>query len=80
MKRKRTAPKPLPDADDAVFIVPVIEPEKPEPEPEDPAVAEWNAFAQDHYELVEQLPLSLHRSLSLIRELDELAQGMSEEI
>ncbi|KAG8748308.1 hypothetical protein FRC10_007699 [Ceratobasidium sp. 414] len=80
MKRKRTAPKPLPDPDDAVFIVPVVEPEKPEPEPEDPAVAEWNTFAQDHYELVEQLPLSLHRSFSLIRELDDLVQDTTARI
>ncbi|KAG9086003.1 hypothetical protein FRC06_003316, partial [Ceratobasidium sp. 370] len=80
MKRKRVIPKPLPDADDAVFILPVIEPEKPEPEPEDPAVADWNAFAQDHYELVEQLPLSLHRSFSLIRELDDLVQDTTSRI
>ncbi|KAG8681885.1 hypothetical protein FRC11_000554 [Ceratobasidium sp. 423] len=38
-------------------------------------MAEWNTFAQDHYELVEQLPLSIHRSFSLMRELDDLAQA-----
>lgn len=75
MKRKRGAPKALAEVDNAVFLVPEEEPDKPEPEPEDPRVAEWNAFAQDHYELVEQLPLSLHRSFSLLRELDDLAQA-----
>ncbi|QRV85897.1 transcriptional regulatory protein PHO23 [Ceratobasidium sp. AG-Ba] len=79
MKRKRGAPKPLADVENAVVIIPA-EPEKPEPEPEDPAVAEWNAFAQDHYELVEQLPLSLHRSFSLIRELDDLVQDNTSRI
>jgi hypothetical protein len=92
MKRKRGAPKALADADNAVFRIPDVEPEKPEAEPEDPAAAEWSAFAQDHYErawlalcpcaeltvaaVVEQLPLSLHRSFSLLRELDDLAQGV----
>ncbi|KAF8609950.1 hypothetical protein BDV93DRAFT_601037 [Ceratobasidium sp. AG-I] len=74
MKRKRGAPKALADVANAVFLVPDAEAEKQEQEPEDPRVAEWNAFAQDHYELVEQLPLSLHRSFSLLRELDDLAQ------
>lgn len=50
MKRKRGAPKALAEVDNAVFLVPEEEPDKPEPEPEDPRVAEWNAFAQDHYE------------------------------
>lgn len=94
MKRKRGAPKALTDVANAVFLVPEAEAEKQEQEPEDPRTAEWNAFAQDHYErrsivsvfrgsqltlyaVVEQLPLSLHRSFSLLRELDDLAQGTS---
>ncbi|KAJ1309504.1 hypothetical protein OPQ81_006279 [Rhizoctonia solani] len=74
MKRKRGVPKTAADVEATAILLPE-EQENPETEPEDPAVAEWNAFAQDHYELVEQLPLSIHRSFSLMRELDDLAQG-----
>jgi hypothetical protein len=31
----------------------------------------WQEFAVDHYEVVEQLPLELHRNYRLLRELDE---------
>ncbi|OCH95256.1 hypothetical protein OBBRIDRAFT_822978 [Obba rivulosa] len=31
----------------------------------------WEAFREEHYELLEQLPLSLHRSFTLMRELDQ---------
>ncbi|EMD38702.1 hypothetical protein CERSUDRAFT_123242 [Gelatoporia subvermispora B] len=31
----------------------------------------WDAFREEHYELLEQLPLSLHRSFALMRELDQ---------
>lgn len=31
----------------------------------------WQDFALDHYEVVEQLPLELHRNYRLLRELDE---------
>ncbi|CUA78021.1 Inhibitor of growth protein 3 [Xenopus (Silurana) tropicalis] [Rhizoctonia solani] len=74
MKRKRGVPKAATDIEATAILLPE-EQEKPEPEPEDPAVADWAAFAQDHYELVEQLPLSIHRSFSLMRELDDLAQS-----
>ncbi|KAG8749798.1 hypothetical protein FRC11_011027 [Ceratobasidium sp. 423] len=74
MKRKRGVPKAAADVEATAILLPE-EQEKPEPEAEDPTVAEWNAFAQDQYELVEQLPLSIHRSFSLMRELDDLAQG-----
>ena len=37
----------------------------------------WQDFAADHYEMVEQLPLELHRSFRLLRELDETCVGMS---
>ncbi|WVQ80192.1 hypothetical protein IAT38_002297 [Cryptococcus sp. DSM 104549] len=31
----------------------------------------WQDFAADHYEIVEQLPLELHRNFRLLRELDD---------
>jgi len=31
----------------------------------------WAEFAADHYEILEQLPLELHRNSRLIRELDQ---------
>lgn len=31
----------------------------------------WHEFAADHYEMVEQLPLELHRNFRLLRELDD---------
>ncbi|CAE6456223.1 hypothetical protein ACGC1H_006199 [Rhizoctonia solani] len=74
MKRKRGVPKTAGDVEATAILLPE-EQEKPEAESEDPAVADWHAFAQDHYELVEQLPLSIHRSFSLMRELDDLAQS-----
>ncbi|CAE7148541.1 unnamed protein product [Rhizoctonia solani] len=74
MKRKRGVPKIALDAEPAAVLLPE-EQENPEPEPEDLAAVEWSAFAQDHFELVEQLPLSIHRSFSLMRELDDLAQN-----
>lgn len=32
---------------------------------------QWQDFAVDHYEMVEQLPLELHRNYRLLRELDD---------
>lgn len=52
----------------------------PEEAKEPPAPAEidpekeleaWQDFAADHYEMVEQLPLELHRNFRLLRELDD---------
>ncbi|KAI0075453.1 hypothetical protein K474DRAFT_1699040 [Panus rudis PR-1116 ss-1] len=37
----------------------------------------WDAFREEYYEVLEQLPLSLHRSFSLMRELDQQVQGKS---
>ncbi|CAE6533385.1 unnamed protein product [Rhizoctonia solani] len=74
MKRKRGAPKTAGDVEATAILLPE-EQDKTEVESEDPAAADWHAFAQDHYELVEQLPLSIHRSFSLMRELDDLAQS-----
>lgn len=31
----------------------------------------WQDFAAEHYEMVEQLPLELHRNFRLLRELDD---------
>ncbi|GMK57556.1 hypothetical protein CspeluHIS016_0403900 [Cutaneotrichosporon spelunceum] len=44
----------------------------------DDQVAElWAQFAADHYEIVEQLPLELHRNSQLLRELD--AESLSQQ-
>ncbi|KAH7927703.1 hypothetical protein BV22DRAFT_1031467 [Leucogyrophana mollusca] len=37
----------------------------------------WDAFKEEHHEVLEQLPLSLHRQYTLMRELDEQTQGES---
>lgn len=35
----------------------------------------WQDFAVEHYEMVEQLPLELHRNYRLLRELDDGVAG-----
>lgn len=47
--------------------------EPPAPEEIDPEkeLEAWHEFAADHYEMVEQLPLELHRNFRLLRELDD---------
>lgn len=35
----------------------------------------WQDFAAEHYEMVEQLPLELHRNFRLLRELDDGCMG-----
>jgi hypothetical protein len=37
----------------------------------------WQEFAAEHYEIVEQLPLELHRNFRLLRELDDGCMGES---
>ena len=37
----------------------------------------WQDFAVEHYEMVEQLPLELHRNYRLLRELDDGVAGRS---
>ncbi|CAE6493443.1 unnamed protein product [Rhizoctonia solani] len=74
MKHRHGAYKVAADVKATAILIPEDR-EKPESEPEDPAVAEWSALAQDHYESVEQLSLSVHWSFALIRELDDLSQG-----
>ncbi|KAI0637286.1 hypothetical protein C8Q77DRAFT_1155131 [Trametes polyzona] len=57
-----------------------VEQEQPPPGVEGDAEASakerevWDAFREEHYELLEQLPLSLHRAFTLIHELDQQAQ------
>ncbi|KAI0670688.1 hypothetical protein C8Q78DRAFT_975056 [Trametes maxima] len=54
--------------------------QEPQPEAESEAEASakerevWDAFREEQYELLEQLPLSLHRAFTLIHELDQQAQ------
>ncbi|KAI0313391.1 hypothetical protein OF83DRAFT_538981 [Amylostereum chailletii] len=40
----------------------------------------WDAFREEHHEVFEQLPLYLHRSYALIRELDVQANDHSDEM
>ncbi len=35
----------------------------------------WQDFAAEHYEILEQLPLELHRNFRLLRELDDGSTG-----
>ena len=37
----------------------------------------WHDFASEHYEMVEQYPLELHRNFRLLRELDDECAGRS---
>lgn len=36
----------------------------------------WAQFTADHYEMVEQLPLELHRNSRLLKEMDQESVGM----
>ncbi|KAI0340714.1 hypothetical protein BDW22DRAFT_1360162 [Trametopsis cervina] len=40
----------------------------------------WDAFRDEHYEAVEQLPLSLHRAYALIKELDQQVQDNNQQL
>ncbi|KAF7971640.1 hypothetical protein HWV62_20676 [Athelia sp. TMB] len=40
----------------------------------------WDAFREEHYEAIEQLPLSLHRQYILLHELDEQANGYTNDL
>lgn len=66
----------------AVRVSPVVDPPKPTVPKDGEADAEqeleaWQDFAAEHYEMVEQLPLELHRNFRLLRELDDGCQGES---
>lgn len=60
-------PKGEPEADEVI-----LEPTEEELEAE---LEAWQDFAADHYEMVEQLPLELHRNFRLLRELDDGCTG-----
>ncbi|KAI0085400.1 hypothetical protein BDY19DRAFT_1059590 [Irpex rosettiformis] len=40
----------------------------------------WDSFREEHYEVVEQLPLSLHRAYALIRELDQQVHDYNDQL
>jgi len=40
----------------------------------------WDAFREEHYEAIEQLPLSLHRQFILMRELDQQAHAYNSDL
>ncbi|KAG8913698.1 hypothetical protein FRC00_001801 [Tulasnella sp. 408] len=44
------------------------------------ALEEWNTFREEHLEIIEQLPLSLYRSMALLRELDDQAKDYHDAI
>ncbi|RPD65815.1 hypothetical protein L226DRAFT_529956 [Lentinus tigrinus ALCF2SS1-7] len=58
-------PEPCPEA-------PTGEPGNIEAFPKEQEI--WDVFKEEQYEVLEQLPLSLHRAFTLIHELDEQAQ------
>ncbi|OCF31556.1 hypothetical protein I316_06755 [Kwoniella heveanensis BCC8398] len=51
------------DEEDGAQVVVGIDPEA--------ELEAWQDFAHEHYEMVEQLPLELHRNFRLLRELDD---------
>ncbi|KAI0332075.1 hypothetical protein GY45DRAFT_1344866 [Cubamyces sp. BRFM 1775] len=71
--------EPTPDAEPLQPSTETAQPEGPPPEEADAEASAkerevWDAFREEHYELLEQLPLSLHRAFTLIQELDQQAQ------
>jgi hypothetical protein len=54
-------------SDTAAAVNGVMDPEK--------ELEHWQDFAVEHYEMVEQLPLELHRNYRLLRELDDGVAG-----
>ncbi|RDB21519.1 PHD finger protein ING1 [Hypsizygus marmoreus] len=40
----------------------------------------WEAFREEHFEAIEQLPLTLHRQYALMHELDQQANGISADL
>jgi hypothetical protein len=65
-KRKSTPPEPI--AEIAEPAQDVIKEDEVNPEAD---LEAWQEFAADNYEMVEQLPLELHRNYRLLRELDD---------
>ncbi|KAL1947515.1 hypothetical protein VTO73DRAFT_13239 [Trametes versicolor] len=72
--------KPTADAEELAELELARLAQEPQHEVEEDAEASakerevWDAFREEHYELLEQLPLSLHRAFTLIHELDQQAQ------
>ena len=84
--RKRQRPAELEDdlesieADDSAPVTRQTNGVKPKSTPTtgmDPEkeLEHWQDFAVEHYEMVEQLPLELHRNYRLLRELDDGVAG-----
>ncbi|KAG8855151.1 regulator of ime2 [Tulasnella sp. 330] len=44
------------------------------------AQEDWDSFKEEHHEIIEQLPLSLYRSMALMRELDDQVQEHTNEL
>jgi hypothetical protein len=67
-----TAPVPDPEANEGIVkaggqTLEVMDQEK--------ELEHWQDFTVEHYEMVEQLPLELHRNYRLLRELDDGVAG-----
>jgi len=43
-------------------------------------IAVWDSFKEEHHEVLEQLPLSIHRQYTLLKELDDQAQAYSRQL
>ncbi|KZO95237.1 hypothetical protein CALVIDRAFT_538377 [Calocera viscosa TUFC12733] len=43
--------------------------------PTEEQIEEWEAFREEYYEIINELPVSLHRSYNLMQELDEQVEG-----
>ncbi|EJU05703.1 hypothetical protein DACRYDRAFT_98327 [Dacryopinax primogenitus] len=43
--------------------------------PTEEQIEEWEAFRQEYYEIINELPVSLHRSYNLMQELDEQVEA-----
>ncbi|KZT03574.1 uncharacterized protein LAESUDRAFT_761908 [Laetiporus sulphureus 93-53] len=70
--------------EEVVETAPAVEATVDEPaQPQERSAKEqeiWDAFKEEHYEVLEQLPLSLHRSFALILELDQQVHNHQEEL
>ncbi|OBZ75714.1 Inhibitor of growth protein 4 [Grifola frondosa] len=86
-KRRRTQEEPggdpqLEGADDVEHTKDTAAPQDGEDEAEKACKQQdvWDAFREENYEVLEQLPLSLHRSFTLIFELDQQVQDYTSRI
>uniref|UniRef100_A0A0W0F569 Inhibitor of growth protein N-terminal histone-binding domain-containing protein n=1 Tax=Moniliophthora roreri TaxID=221103 RepID=A0A0W0F569_MONRR len=60
------------DADEEGTETPLVDPDKER--------EIWDSVREEHFEVVEQLPLTLHRQFTLLKELDQQSQGYMEDI